>query len=146
MADCTFKNCLDAIVTIIDGLSLDGMDEAKVRRMPHDGEHYWPGITVHPVTEKFDTGTNKTEHVGYGCQITMVLNCDNDDDFQINRVLSWREAIRKKFVEDPTLGSVTGVYRMTVEHGHVFQWDDLVDKNYDVSSLIIRVWVEETRT
>ena len=150
MADSTFKQALDAVKTALEALDLDGIGQSngriKVRRFPHDGEHYFPGITVHPSKEEYDVGTNNREDVGYGCQLTMVQNNDNDDDLYLNRVLQWRETIRKTFVEDPTIGTIPDDFRVMVEMGPVFVWDDFAKENYDVSIMTLRVWCRESRS
>lgn len=145
-----FMKAMDGIVTEIQALNLTGLEDNRVvvRRLPHDGEVYYPGITVHPVPEKYQPGTNQRESVGYGCAVTMVVNNDNSAAYLLDQLLYWRECIRKYFVENPTLTSVTTehICALKVEHGNVIEWDDLIGKNYDVSSLIIRVYILESRT
>jgi hypothetical protein len=150
MADSIFMQALEGVRDGIQNLNMTGIPDNRVsvRRMPHDGEHYFPGITVHPVEEEYSQGTNMREAIGYGCAVTMVVNNDNDSDYLLDQLLLWREKIRQYFVENDTISSVTGgvSYTLKVEHGKVLDWGALQNKNYDISSLIIRVWVLETRT
>lgn len=149
-AQSIYMQCLEAVRDKIQALDLTGLPDNRVvvRRLPHDGEHYFPGISVHPGDENYDQGSNMREAIGYACAVTMVVNNNNDQDYLLDRLLYWRETIRRNFVEDSTLTGVTSgvVYTVKVEHNRVIDWTDLYDKNLDVSSLNIRVYVLETRT
>jgi len=148
-ASSIFMQCLEGVRDKIQNLNLTGLPDNRVvvRRLPHDGEAFFPGITVHPVEETYHQGTNMRESVGYGCAVTMVVNCENDKDYQLDRMLYWRETIRRACVEDDSLTGVTGtVCTIKVEHGHVIDTRELYSNNYDVSSLVIRVYSLETRT
>jgi len=148
MATSYFMECLEAVRDAIKDMDLTGLEDyrVRVRRLPHDGEHYFPGVTIHPVPEVYSQGTNMRESLGYGCAVTMVVNNDNDQDYLLDRLLLWRETIRRTLVEDATISGVTGtIYRVGVEHGHVIDWNDLFDKNVDVSSMTVRCWLLETR-
>ena len=146
MANSIFKSALDAVAARIGTLSLEGDPRIKVRRMAHDNERFYDGITVHPVTEKNHDGTNVRESVGYGCAVTMVQNNNNDDDYKLDRLLLWRETIRREFVEDVQLSGVGTTCTVKVEYGYPIDWNELFDVNYDVGRLVIRVYSLETRT
>ena len=149
MTDSIFMQAMEAIRDRIRLLALTGLsdDRVQVRRLPHDaGGTYFPGITVHPVTETYESGTNMREALGYGCQVSIVVNNDDDQDYLLDRLLLWREKIRRHFVEDDGLTGVTGSCTVKIEHGHVIDWNDLIKDNYDVSRLVARVYVLETRT
>lgn len=148
MSDSIFMSIMEAVRDQIRDLELTGIEDNRiqVRRLPHDGEVYFPGITVHPVPETYDVGDNKRESVGYGVAVTMVVNNNNNQDYLLDRLLLWRENIRRDFVEKTVLSGVSTVCTVKVEHGHVIDWDDLFDKNYDVSRMILRVYSLETRT
>jgi len=148
MSTSLFMISMEAIRDAIKTLSLTGLEdnEVKVRRLPHDGEQYYQGITVHPVKEIFGQGSNLLEEVGYGCAVTMVENNNNNSDYKLDQILLWREAIRRYFVENTTLSGVSETCTIKVETGHVIDWDELFDKNIDVSRLVIRVRTLETRT
>lgn len=147
MSDSLFMQAMEAIRDRIRLLALSGLtsDRIQVRRLPHDGEVYYPGITIHPVEETYHIGTNVREALGYGCSITMVVNIDSDQDFLLDRLLLWRERIRRHFVEDDGLVGVSGSFTVKIEHGPPIDWDDLIKKHYDVSRLVARVYVLETR-
>jgi hypothetical protein len=148
MSESLFMLAMEEIRDRIRALTLTGLssDRVQVRRLPHDGEVYFPGITVHPVTETYHQGTNLRESVGYGCGITMVVNNNNNQDYLLDRLLLWREKIRRHFVEDDGLEGVTGSCTVKIEHQFPIDWQELHSKNYDVSRLVARVYVLETRT
>lgn len=148
MSESLFMLAMEEIRDRIRELELTGLsdDRVQVRRLPHDGEVYFPGITVHPVTETYHQGTNIRESVGYGCGITMVVNNNNNQDYLLDRLLLWREKIRRHFVEDDGLSGVTGSCTVKIENQFPIDWEELHSKNYDVSRLVARVYVLETRT
>jgi len=148
MSESLFMLAMEEIRDRIRLLELDGLpdDRVQVRRLPHDGEVYFPGVTIHPVTETYHQGTNIRESVGYGCAITMVVNNNNNQDYLLDRLLLWREKIRREFVEDDGLSGVTGSCTVKIQHGKPIDWNELTVKNYDVSSLVAIVYVLETRT
>lgn len=143
-----FYTALHAVREAIIGLDLEGVDRSsiRVRRFPHDGEVYYRGITVHPVRESTGPGTNMLEDIGYGCGLTMVVNNNNASERLLDRVLMWRETIRRYFVENDTLDTMSTVFTVKVEHDDVFAWDDMVRSNFDVSRMVLRVWSRESRT
>lgn len=145
-----FVLAMEGIATEIQALNLTGLEDNRVavRRLPHDGEHYFPGITVYPYDEQYRKGTNTREHIGYGCGVAMVVNNDNAQLYLLDRLLYWRECIRRYFVENHTITNIDGddMCMIHVEHGHVIDWNLLFSKNYDVSTLVLRVFVLETRS
>ena len=148
MAESIFMQAMEAIKTAIDLLALDDLPShrVKVRRLEHDGEKHFEGITIHPVPEIFHHGTNMRESVGYGCAVTMVVNNNNNSLYLLDRLLLWREKIRRHFVENTTLSTMSTICTIKVEMGHVIEWKELYDRNIDVSRLVLRVYSWETRT
>ena len=145
-----YMQCLEGVRDVIVALGLTDLPTNRIviRRRPHDGSMYFPGITVHPSRERYSPGTNQRESIGYGCAVTMVVNNDNDSVYLLDRLLGWRESIRRKFVEKGALSGVTSgtVYTVKVEHEDVMDWGLLKNSNLDVCSLCIRPFVLETRT
>ena len=136
----TQKDLLDAISSDINGLGLSGMEKVVVRSSPNDNGQFYPGITVHAVSETEILGTNERDDIGYGIQITMVVNDDNDLD-EDDLLGVWRQTIRKKFIHQRITG-VSNVCTTQVEPGKVYN-----DNNHDlqISTLLLRVFVRETR-
>lgn len=144
-----FGKVLDAVATVIQGLDLDGVhdDEIRVRKHPDDDSRVYPGITVHPAVDwqHRREGTNERDDVGYGVQVTMVQATSQDVRRQIDRRLLWREKIRREFIHQRApLSSITEVYTCHIEAAPPFNRRDF-RKDYDVDSLVIRVWTRETR-
>lgn len=137
----TQKSILDAVKTTIDGLSLTGVEEAKVRTHPEDAGQFYPGITIHPIKEDELLGTNEQDDIGYGIQITMVINDDDDLD-EDDIIGTWRQNIRKAFIHQRVSG-ITGCCTTYVEHGPVYTPND---ENLTISTLILRVIVREARS
>ncbi len=137
----TQSSILSAIKTLIDGLSLSGVDECQVRCSPSDGEHFFPGITVSPTTETEERGTNERDDIGYGIAITMVAN-DDADVTEDDLVGTWRQTIRQKLIHKK-LAAVTGTCVVLWEPG---KYDHDNKKNLTISTMLLRVIVRETRT
>lgn len=150
MPDSYCKQSLDAVHAAIVALGLAGIDSTKikVRRKPWDSERPYEGITVHPLEELAWRGTNMREDIGYRLGVTMIQNNDMaiNDATTMERILQWREAIRRYFVENSSLGAIAEMFNIKVEHGPVFKDDELKFDNYDISQLVLRVWIRETRT
>lgn len=147
------SDALTAIKTVIAGLSLTNLQtgELTVRRQwaRKQGDGTWlphRGITLHPEDERQDPGTNRSEDVGYGCGVTMMLPADHSSE-ALGIVTEWRRLIRRAFINQrlsvtaPTNGHVC---ISTVEHGDFAK--DFDKHKYELSSLLIRVWTRETRT
>jgi len=148
MASSTFLQAMEAARDRIRNLGLSDLDsyEVQVRRLPYDAKgNYHRGVTVYPVPETYDVGTNEREAIGYGLGLALVSNNDNDSDYKLDQLLVWRETIRMDFIEDASMTGVGTVFTVKVENGHVIDWDAYAG-NYDVSKLILRAYSLETRT
>ena len=137
----TQKDVLDAVATVITTLSLTDCEAVEVRNAPTDGAQWYPGITVHPVRENELAGTNARDDIGYGIQVTMVVNSDNNLD-EDDLFGTWRQTIRKAFIHQK-LAAITGSCTCLVEPGPVYVDNE---KNYDIGTLVIRAIVRESRS
>ena len=137
---------LTAVHTTISAISFTvSPEEIAIRKWPYDSsyskDHWYPGITIHRSVEREFAGTNERDDIGYGVQITMVL--DNSADPTETDIFSdWRQKIRKAFIHQ-RLSGVTSVCTCLVEPGPVYK---NVPEDYDVSTLLIRVISRETRS
>lgn len=126
------------------------MAEIKVRRQPwrKQGDGTWlvhRGITIHPEMEQQNPGTNRSEDIGYGIGVTMIISADHSPE-ELGPVTDWREIIRRKFINQRLVG-------VTVERGHICPCTvehadfakDFKDHEYEISSLLIRPWAHEAR-
>lgn len=149
MSNSIFMGVMEAIRDAIRTLELADItsDEVAVRRLPYDSQNHWyRGVTIHPVPEEYDEGTNEREAIGYGCGIAMVQNNDNDSDYKLDQLLLWREKIRQYFVENSSISGEGTVFTLKVEHGYVIDFNVLPERNYDLSRLVIRAYSLEERT
>jgi hypothetical protein len=147
------RQCLAEIVKTIKALNPPGfqLDEIKVRRqgVRKEGNGTWKchrGITVHPEPERQEPGTNRSEDIGYGCGVTFLLGADHSEQ-NIGYITDARELVRRKFINQrlPNVKVVTGhVCTSTVEHGDFAK--DFDDHQWEIGTLLIRVWARETRS
>ena len=142
-----FLNILNDIAAQIRAIGLPGISASrvKVRRMPTDGEQMFPGITVHPVTERIGRGVNDRDDIGYGVALTIVQNNSGSSLEGLDRILMWREQIRHHFLTQKTIVGEQCVFVIDVEHGYPIDWSSEFRKNYDISSMVLRCWVRENR-
>lgn len=130
-----------------------GLPESEIvgRRKPFEpvegGLQGYKGITVSPVPEKVAPGTNRSEDIGYGVQITELSPKDPSLSSGIAGPTERRTTIRRALIhQKPIEFSISsGHYCITtVEHSDVFDTVRLLPK-WDVTTLIVRYWIRETR-
>jgi hypothetical protein len=159
MSDPLFhKQCLREIAAQIRCLGLEWLlekkldaKEVRVRRQPFKVEgnqviNVTRGIVVHPEREDQNAGTNRSEDVGYGCGVTMFIPADHSSD-DLGPVTEWREIISRKFRNIRLTNvrvNVGHVCICTVEPADFAK--DFKNHEYEISSLLIRVWARETRS
>jgi hypothetical protein len=136
----TQYSILVAVASKISGLGLSNLQEVAVRASAKDGDNWYDGITVHPVAEDEFAGTNACDDIGYGAQVTMVVNNDEDPS-EDDLYGTWRQTIRKAFIHQ-RLAGISTVHTCLVQPGPIYR---NVPENLDVGSLIIRVISRETR-
>lgn len=150
MAESVHKQCMDAIASAIQGLSLEQLsrDEIVVRRraFPDGMVHY--GISIHPSEEQEAPGTNSREDIGYGVDVTMAAPADNSMRDSVDLIPSWREAIRRKLMHDRLSVTLTGGHYLQtkVEHGTFNAPLPKDSHEYELSRLVVRCWMREPRT
>lgn len=146
------KQCEDAIVTAIHGLSLTGLSNSEVvaRRGPwKEGVPPHPpqrGVTVYPVQAVAGMGTNEREDVGYGVGILACVPSDQAGTTNRDKLPLWFETIFDKLVEDRITVTLTGGNFLTVtwEFGQMQVPKEFFA--YEISSMIARCWVRRSRT
>ncbi|MBA2116790.1 hypothetical protein [Bremerella alba] len=141
----TWETLWDAVVSQIDGLGLDGLTAANIRQQPlalnpADNE-LTTGAIVCPVTEaEGNNGTNHSNDIGYGFQVTLVkLSNSALNKTAQQTLLPWRESIRQHFHHQSPL-TAHGCYLCTVEHAPVVL-PDAWKHQLDASTLVVRCWV-----
>lgn len=146
-------DCLNEVKRQICTLKLTGLTpkEIAIVRQPWNKKGdgtlvIHRGISIHPEREVEIAGTNKSEDIGYGVGVTMIMPA-NHALSELGNVTEWRRLIRRKFISQrlSNLRVQSGhVCPCTVEHAEFPR--DFDDHKYEISSLLIRVWVRETRS
>jgi hypothetical protein len=153
MPDSVQKQCEDAVVAVIQTLSLTGLQASEIvaRRRPwhvtgSGSVIIHRGITIHPVEETEAPGTNEREDIGYGVGVTMIVPTNMGLTDGRDTVYAWREAIRRKLYHDVLPITLTnGLYLQTkVSHNQLVAPKEA--DAYEISSLLVRCWMREKRT
>lgn len=143
----------DQLVSIIRGMQLawPSSEEIQARRLPWDtlGNKtlvVHKGITVYQLPTAEAAGTNQREDQGYAVGVAFIAAADHSTSMNRNRVPAAREAVRRKIIHDRlTIVLEGGHYLQTkVANGEVNIPKE--DHQFEVSGLIVRCWVRESRT
>lgn len=151
MPDAIYKQVLDNVVTVIQGLSLTNVasSEIVVRKIAWDDQQIHKGITISWDDELEGNGTNERDDWGYPCIVSMVHGTGRGWKEHMGVVATWRETIRRTFHNKRPLSSVsqTGSCNIicTVRHLKPTVPTKYIE-NYDVSQLVITAWYREKRT
>lgn len=139
-------DCYSAVVTAIQGLALTGVEnsEVKLRKVMRDRSHIHKGVTVVPIKAIEAPGVNERDDFGHGVLVVFVQGTANGYSDDIDRVTTWRQAVRRAF-HNKRLSGVTPSIVCWVSHGDPYLPKELQGQN-DVSSLMIRCWTREQRT
>ena len=145
MADAIFKQCLDAVKTQIEGLSLSGIADNSivVRKLPWDRNVVKPGVFNHPERETLQQATNASDYVGYGIMVVMIQVANQDLTSNLNRILTWRQQISRHF-RFQRLTGVSEIFQCLVIPQEVFSPGSFAGQ-YDVSVLLVRCMSNESR-
>lgn len=151
MPDAIYKQVLDNVATVIQGLSLTGVnsDAIVVRKLPWSKDFIHKGITISWDDEHEARGTNERDDWGYPCLVTMVRGEGKGWKEHLGDIATWRQTIRRTFHNKRPLSSVseTGtcnlICTVTNRSPTIPEW---WEGNYDVGQLLILAWYRETRT
>lgn len=145
MPDSVMKQCGDAIVTVIEGLDLTGIEDTEVtlRKLYRDGDSIQRGVSVCPVPEREAPGTNVRDDYGYGFLIVMCQGTGHGMSDDIDKVTLWRQSIKRAF-NNKRLTGVSECYICTFEAGDTFMPREYQGSR-DVSSFVVRCWCREPR-
>lgn len=142
-----WMNVLTTIVSEIKTLGLTDMptDNVKVVKVPvyRPNTDAQPGVFVYPLDDVESGGTNLRDDLIYRCGISIFQKSDRDRETDLDRLLTWRENIRRHFIHQRLTG-VASVYMIRFETRPALdpgQWDN----HWDVSTLVLRVISRETR-
>ena len=148
------KECEDSIVTTIQALGLTGITSAEIvaRRSPWcetvSGQQGYihRGITIYPVPELERHGTNEREEIGFGVGIAMIVPGDHAGTTNRDLIPTWRSTIRRKIIRDTITITESGANfcDLTWEHGRLSLPREFF--NWELSDMVARCWVRQTRT
>ncbi len=141
MPDSVFSQCLSAVKTTIDGLSLSGSPTVTVRKHSVDDRQVFHGITLSPEPVRSGQGTNADDDNGYGILVTMALASAQGYTENLEKLNLWTQSIRNAF-SGKRLSGVTEVYVCWCEADRNFDDRKYAD-DYDFSTFIIRCWSRE---
>lgn len=164
-----FFEILEEVQTAIRNLSLDQMASVNIEvgKVNPERETVFPGlpgILIIPLGEEgipVDGGTLRRDDIGYPVGILMMdqerqqsgtgLPADADEgtqdqDYNLNAKLLWREKIRKEFISQG-LSAVTSanVWNCIVEPQLIVDPTDFLGSNIWLSTLVLRFLARETR-
>lgn len=138
---------MGAVKTAIVNANLTGITtNVLLRRFPYvrDGVTL-PAVLVCPLPETINDkgGTNASNDIGYGVQVTAAQASNQKlDDTNLDRLLQWRESIRTLFHNKRLSGAGNTVWIVKVEPGPVIDpqaWASMMD----ATTLILRVMSRE---
>ena len=152
---------LQAVKRRVEELSLDDVRDIQLQTKPLDEKQIRPGAYITPPTrgngdwEEFPAKTNERQVVGYGCQITVVHGTLGEWDGDPEQVMDWRQSVRRKFhdhrlnldtyeVQD-TGYNCWGPCKVTPAEFQMSEQDDRSER-FDITALVVRVYVIEPRT
>ena len=143
------KEAADAIVTIIQALSLSGMTSSNIvaRKIPTSRNLTDPHITVSPATESEEDGTTGADDWIFPFTVAICKATNQalelDDTF-----MQWRETIRHAFHNKKPATLVSALTpplkTVRVENGPILDMQNF-QANQDVSTLTINVIVRRVR-
>ena len=141
------KDCLDAVRTMILGLSLADLTSANVvvRKLPWNREPLDEGVFIHPVPERYGQGTNLRDDVGYGVMVTMIRKSNQNLTSNMNAFAVWRQSISNALRRGSSTFGVAEVYNLTIEPAAVYL-PEAFAKNYDVGAVLVRCFSREPLT
>jgi hypothetical protein len=148
-ADSLYGDLLSAVQTTVIALGLaDIASNVLLRKFTwlRDGVTF-PACFVCPYNEQWpNLGTNASDDTGYGIAITLARTSNRDNDLtQDDRLLEWRETVRKAFRSQRIAGVSTAHYTTLVEPGPVFDPASFGNQ-YDATIIYLRAWAREGRS
>ena len=102
-----------------------------------------PGVLITPVPEIERDGTNASDDVGFGVQVTIAQNSNRDLEGYADRLYWWRETIAGLF-RNKRFPAVAGSYKCVIEPKPVIDPAAFGDL-FDATAFVVRVWVRIQR-
>lgn len=155
--DAIHKQCLDAVVSVIESLSLAGIDNANIVSVKapdaglfgQEGALSLPVVFVSPIQEQtpWQEGLNSDDDILYGVLVTLVRAGGGQDETveaNLNAHLQSRESIRRAFLNEG-LVAVPTVFTCRIEPSQLYKriaWP----ANLELWELTIRCVSRENRS
>jgi hypothetical protein len=103
-----------------------------------------PGVLLTPVPELERPGTNVSDDVGYGVQVTAAQVSNRDLVTDADKIYFWREAIAGAF-RRKRLTAIDGSFPCIIEPKPVIDPQNF-SALCDATAFVVRVWVRVQRT
>lgn len=150
-SDAVLTQCLDGVLARLQSMTFAGITNSNftIRKLPWNrkltsGEAK-PGafISPVPVTVNPKGGSTGRDERGYGVAIVVARISNEDLDSDMDATIMWRQQIDRAFLNQ-RLDAVVENWTCTVEPGSIFN-SSLFGEGYDVFSMTVRCWCQETR-
>jgi len=114
-----------------------------VGKLPWGSGKSFPAAIVTPVAELEGKGTNTTDDIGYGVQITIAQASDVDQDANADRLYYWREQAMSLF-RRKRISGVSEIHTCAIEPRPTIDPTAFSD-NIDATAFVVRAWQRKTR-
>ena len=114
-----------------------------IAKLPYGDELGLPGILLVPVAELEGKGTNASDDIGYGVQVTIVQASDGDVAEHADRLFYWREQAASAFRHQALTG-VSEIHDCTIEPRPAVD-PAAFSGNVDVTAFVVRAWQRKQR-
>jgi hypothetical protein len=147
-AEAVMEQCLVAVQSRIQGLSLSGIANGSVviRKVPDVKNVTMPAVFIAPLgseTVSLPAGSNLRDDVGYPVFVGIVANDNQDQVENRGRNLLWRQKVRRAFHAQRLTG-VAEVFTCGIETRDIIAPDWFQAMRF-VSAMIVRCMSREAR-
>jgi hypothetical protein len=148
-SEAVLYQCLDAVRSRIQGLSLAGVqnDQVVIGKVPDDKNRSFPSILITPFqSESLNAadGTNSRDDLGYPVLVAILAADNQDQQANLDTYLVWREKIRQAF-HNQRLPGVSEIITTAVEPRNIVEPAAWFERNLFVSGLLLRFLSREPR-
>ncbi len=144
---------MEKIASEIAAQGIEGVGaDVRVQRFPFDERQIRPGCYVTPTDRKYSRPTTSHSTIGYGCMVTVIQGVSRRAASDPARLTGWQEVVSRMFhdkrLHSDDYNSETLCLPCKVEDETPLEPDVILEKypQAEVTSLVVRVWLRETRT
>lgn len=144
-----WEQCLDALKTGIQGLSLSGLPSVNVSKvwwpeLSANLSNAMPGVQIAPVgSEEYVNQVTTQDDLDYPCVVVIVDKANKQSQANLSRVLLWRQSISRAFRYRPN-ALIQGCYTCDIAPDLVLNPDAYRD-NLIISVILFKFRVREPR-